>query len=313
MQYDQFFSGEYQVEQIIDRSQYSVLCLGKRSAGGQQVLIRLWLTAQPTSEEQDRIREEVAALQQVEHPYLLPILGMQADQQKVFLVSAYAPAGSLNALLAQETREAFSLEKALQIIDQTGQALSALHKQGIVHGNLTPQAIFFTEPGQVQLGEYLLRSVLVSIQDYQHILDENAPRCLYMAPEQFRGTLDTKTDQYALGCLAYLLLTGRVPFAGSARATLLQKHQRDTPQTLLALNPAIPEHIEAAVLKALAKEPEERHESIEAFVEKLDIPGHKVMADLATMKHPTPALAAGAAGTDESLWEWEVSLPPEGP
>lgn len=314
MQYDQFFSGEYQIEQVIDRSQYSVLCVGKKSIGGQQVLIRLWLTAQPNAEEQERVREEVAALQGVEHPYLLPILAVEADTQKVFLVSAYTTADSLNTLLAQDTREAFSLDKTLQIIDQAGQALQALHEQNIVHGNLTPQAVFFTNAGNVQLGEYLLRSVLVSIQDYQHILDENVPRCLYMAPEQFRGTLDAKTDQYALGCLAYLLLTGRVPFAGSARATLLQKHQRDTPQALSVLNPAVPEHIEAAILKALSKEPEERHSSVQAFLEKLDIPGHKVLADQATLKHPAPTTEASeATAADPTLWEWEVSLPPEGP
>jgi serine/threonine protein kinase len=314
MQYDQFLAGEYQIERTLERSQYSVLCIGKKCATGQPVLLRLWLTAQAeTEEEQTRIREEVAALQSVKHPHLLPILDVHADAQKVFLVGEYASAGSLNGRLGDEAEEALSLDETLLIIEQVGRALHALHKRGIIHGNLTPQAVFFTGHGEVKLGEFLVRSVLVSIQDYQHILDENVPRCLYMAPEQFRGMLNAKTDQYALSCLAYVLLTGRVPFAGSARATLLQKHQRDEPQALTISNPAVPAHIEAAVLKALAKKPEERYDSVPAFIEALDVPGKKVLADQNTIKQPVPgALFEEAIDADE-LWEWEVSIPSEGP
>ncbi len=162
----------------------------------------------------------------------------------------------------------------------------------------------------MKLGEFLVRGVLASIQDYQHILDENVPRCLYMAPEQFHGKLDAKTDQYALGCLAYVLLTGRVPFAGSARATLLQKHERDEPQALTAINPAVPAHIEEAVLRSLAKIPDKRYSSVQAFLEALDIPGEKVLADQNTVKQAVPgALLEGVDGAG-GAWEWADAVPP---
>lgn len=336
MRYDQFFAGEYQIERTLQRSQYSVLCQGKAASNGQPVLLKLWLTAQAVSEEeQTRIHEEVAAWQNLNHPNLSPVLRVQADAQKVFLVSEYMPGGSLNERLAREDEPAISLDEALKIIEQTGRALEELHAHTIIHGNLTPQAIFFDEQGLVKLSEFLVRSVLVTIQDYQHILDEDAPRCLYMAPEQFHGALDVKTDQYALGCLAYLLLTGRIPFAGSTRSVLLQKHECDHPTDLTALNPAVPTYIETAVLTALAKDPSERHSSIGTFLEALDASGQKVLADQNTTKHvalvsPTPetediaswntikqAVPGTLFLTDEDMvdgsWEWEVAVPPEGP
>ena len=272
MQYETLLAGAYLVEKTLDRSTYSVLCAGKRTVSNQAVRLRLWLTAHVTSpEEQQRIRAEVAAIQAIQNPHLLPILEVRATEQGVLLVSVSAQDGSLNTRLSQHFLKPLPLAEALTIVNQVGQALYALHERGITHGNLTPLAIFLTEPGRVCLGEFHLHSIQSSIQGYQPLLDENIPRCWYMAPEQFGGQLNARTDQYALGCLAYVLLTGRVPFAGSARATLLQKHQHEQPRSLSALNVDVPEQIGAAVHKALAKTPGERHSSVLAFLEALGV------------------------------------------
>ena len=307
MKYYQSFAEEYRIEKTLERTQYSVLCQGKEEATGQALLLKLWLTTEVgTKEEQTRVREEVAILQSIIHPHLLPVLKVQANAQKVLLISEYAQAGSLNERLGQDHARAFALDEALLIIEQVGQALQELHACGITHGNLTPQAVFFSEPGQVKVGEFRLQSVLASIQDYQHILDENVPHCFYMAPEQFYSTFDTQTDQYALGCLAYKLLTGRVPFTGSARATLLQKHERDEPQALTAINPAVPAHIEAAVLRSLVKNPRQRFNSVQDFLDALDVAGKKKLADQMTVKSPVlDAWSERKDGTGEN-WEWEV-------
>src|SRR5260370_9779864 len=104
-----------------------------------------------------------------------------------------------------------------------------------------------------------------------------------MAPERVHGGASAESDQYALGCLAYLLFTGQVPFAGSARATLLQKHQRDQPKPLTELNPAIPAHIETALFKALAKQPAARYRSVQAFFEALEDPHRAAIANQDTL------------------------------
>lgn len=286
MQYDTFFAGAYQIEQQLQRSEYNVLALGKKRETGLPVMLRLWLTADATTAEtQQRIQAEVAAFQQVLHPHLLPLLEGGASAQGVFLVSMWAASGSLHDRLQQSVLKPLPFEEALQLIQQIGQGLQALHQHGLVHGNLTPHAVFFSEPEHARLGNFRLASILASVKHYQPALEEGVPRCWYMAPEQFHGVSSAQSDQYALGCLAYLLLAGQVPFAGSARATLVQKHQRDQPTPLVEHNPALPRHVEAAVFKALAKHPGDRYPSIQAFLHALEEPQRTEIAAQDTLPH----------------------------
>src|SRR5258708_4476149 len=286
MQDDPFFTGAYQIEKRLEQSAYSVLGLGKMLETGLPVMLRLWFTAHATTTAaQERIQAEVAALQQVPHPDLWPLLEVRGSAGGVFLVSVQASFGSLHERLQQPLTTPLPFAEALQLIQQVGQGLHALHQQGIIHGNLTPHAIFFNEPGHARLGEFRVKSILECIEHYQPALEESVPHCLYMAPEQFHGVQSAQSDQYALGCLGYLLLTGQVPFAGSARATLLQKHHRDQPTPLGEYNAAIPPHVESALFKALAKQPAERYRSIQAFLEALEKPQSTAIAEQDTLAH----------------------------
>lgn len=300
MQYKTLLAGAYQIEKTVDRSTYSVLCMGRQAHTEQEVRLRLWPSAHVTSsEEQQRIQAEVAAIQAIQHPHILPILEVRAVEQGVFLVSASAPGGSLHTQLNRHFLKPLPLTEALLIVQQVGQALHALHKQGITHGNLTPLAVFFNEPDHVLLGEFHLRSIPQSIQGYQPLLDENIPRCWYMAPEQFSGHLDAQTDQYALGCLAYALLTGRVPFAGSSRAMLWQKHRHDKPRSLVALNADVPATVEVVIFKALAKSPTERYGSVQAFLHEWE--------RAVSLSARAPVVETGKAAEDVPAGEMEKS------
>jgi len=294
------YASAYQREELIEQCMYSTLFVGKKGDARQAVLVRHWPTAQAaTPEEQARIQAEVTALRAVRHPHLLPVLEVALSHQGIFLVSARTPGGVLSTRLARRFAQPLPLDEALLLITQVGQALAVLHQQGIVHGNLSPHAIFFDTPGHAYLGECRLPGILACIPDYQPALDEGTPQCWYMAPEQFSGLSDVSTDQYALGCLAYQLLSGRVPFAGSARATFCQKHLQDQPRALSEHNPAVPANLEAVVLQSLAKQPAERYPGVQAFLDALGLPQREAMARQATGAQPvlettwTASLPAG--------------------
>lgn len=304
------------MEKTLERSEYSVLGTGKKLDTGLPVLLKFWPTARPaTAEDQERIRAEVAALQQVQHPHLLPLLEVCTSAQGVLLVSAPASSGSLDIHLQQQFPKQLPVEEALQVIQQVGLALHALHQQNLVHGNLMPHAVFFTAPGHVRLGNFRVKSILESIENYQAALEEGVPRCWYMAPEEFQGISHAESDQYALGCLAYFLLTGQVPFAGSARATLFQKHHRDLPTPLFEHNPAIPQFVEAVLFKALAKQPSDRYSSVQEFLHALQRAYGTDIVEQDTLAHsfnttfveqeeePQPPF--------EEAWEASVSVLPE--
>jgi serine/threonine protein kinase len=259
MQYDKFIGEAYQVKKTLERSMYSVLCLGEQITTAQAVMLKFWFSAHVRSqEEQESIRAEVERLQAVQHPYLLPVLEVSATESGVCLVSSYPPGGSLQEFMDQDLLTSLTIEDALQIIQQVGQALDALHKQGLTHGNLTPRAVFLSQPDNACLGECQLQSVLACISNYQPLLEGDTSCYLCMAPEQFSQPPDASSDQYALGCL------------GSARSTLLQKHQREQPVLLHELNAIIPVHVENAVLKALVKQPAGRYKSVQDFLAAFD-------------------------------------------
>src|SRR5205807_928969 len=94
----------------------------------------------------------------------------------------------------------------------------------------------------------------------------------YMSPEQFRGTASRESDQYALGCIAYELFTGQLPFTAPDMVALMFKHIQEAPTAPRQLNPQVPVHIEQAILKAMAKERGERYVDVAAFVLALRTP-----------------------------------------
>ena len=248
----------------IARGTYTILYHGTSPLSQQQLVIKVW----PTADAADpsalaAIRQEVGKLQQVRHPHILPILDLQHSQHEVALISRYVPGGSLQTLL-QHTSGPLPLTRALHIVDQVGQALAAVHHRGILHSNLTPHNILLLDEDTIALTDFRIKSILTTITAYTG--NDHPAIYKYMPPEYFQGTITEKTDQYALGCLCYELITGQPPFSGSARATLQQKHINEDPVLPRSLNNTIPPHIEAALMQALAKDPERRHQDIAAFL-----------------------------------------------
>jgi hypothetical protein len=267
------FSEAFAIEELLEQSLYRVLYKGSDRTFGQPVLIQHWPTAAiVTPEEKERLAQEVILFQQRTHPHILPIAKTFTQQRGVSLISPYPRRGSLQAQLDQHSSRPLPLKDALAVLRQVGQALHHAHQYEILHGALTPGAIFFIEKQQAVVVGFRFQSILETIPDYHPEQEGRLPDIWYMAPEQFEGVLDEKTDQYALGCLAYRLLTGHVPFPDQTRAAIIHKHRNELPQPLTAYNSHIPPYIENAVLRTLAKRPEQRHASVQDFLHALETP-----------------------------------------
>jgi serine/threonine protein kinase len=251
--------------------------VGKRSASSvhlaqslldptlEPVVVKVFNTINLEQEqEQERFLQEVSYLKQLRHPHILPVLDGGIERGHPCLVSAYAAHGSLRSRLAALPLE---LERAMRIIVHLGEALSYAHAWNILHAHLKPENVLLGADDEVLLADFTLES----------LVEGNTPdtrpdlrTACYMAPEQFSGQASEASDQYSLACLAYELLTGSPPFAAAAYSTWKLKHTSEEPVPLRVHNRAIPVAVEAAVLTALAKDPEERHPNIEAFVEVLN-------------------------------------------
>ncbi len=200
------------------------------------------------------LSEKAQKLKKLEHQHLLPILDMGIEKEQFFLVRDYLPNGSLRNCL-RESPQGLVLEKALSIVLQIGKALLYAHQHGCFHGSIKPENILFDAHGQAVITDFTLVSTTETIIRDQ-LTDENA--FCYMAPEQFTGPWDARSDQYALGCLIYELLTGKAPFMAQTLVSIKKQHNHAQPDSLSKWVPDLPPSLEAVVFKMLAKDSNDR-------------------------------------------------------
>ena len=163
----------------------------------------------------------ISHIKQLQHPHLLPILDMGLEEGQPFLVREHLPNGSLRSRLKKISPHRLELQNALTLVSEVGQALTYMHEHNVIHGNIKPENILFNDNGHAALTDFTLVSRKDALVRDQ-ALEEYA--FCYLAPEQFSGTCDARSDQYALGCLAYELIAGQVPFAAQSLASMLGHH-----------------------------------------------------------------------------------------
>ena len=138
------------------------------------------------------------------------------------------------------------------------------HEKHIVHRDLKPENILFNASGDALLADFGIAAILATTGT--KVLEKSGTP-YYMAPEQFEGKVSTRSDQYALGCIAYELLAGRKPYnLDGANAIVVQyQHARVEPDPPTRYNPRIPAHIERAIRKAMSKDRANRYSDVAAF------------------------------------------------
>jgi serine/threonine protein kinase len=198
------------------------------------------------------------------HPGIATVhdFGVQADQP--YIVFEYVDGDNLRTTLEKQGR--LGLIETRTIIAKLARALDFAHGQGIVHRDLKPENI-----SRANNGEWKILDLGVAF-DFSDGNDEcrYAGTPAYSAPEQASGRpTDGRTDQYALACIAYELLTGRRVFEGETHREFLDRHVSDSPQPPSILQPELPDQVDAAILRALQKAPDQRFATCQEFAEAL--------------------------------------------
>jgi tetratricopeptide (TPR) repeat protein len=217
-----------------------------------------------SQKELDRFLQEARFLEKLKHPYILPVIDAGLHEGLPYQVTEYMPNGSLQDRLDHQFSNPLQTIEAMTILSQIGEAVHFIHQQNIIHRDLKPANILFNAKGDALLADFGLATTLVtgSTKHTTTIIGSFQ----YTAPEQFRGLSSKESDQYALGCIAYRLFTGYLPFRGPDVTTLMYQHLHESPLAPTQLNPDLPIHIEQALLKALAKQRADRHVDIPAFL-----------------------------------------------
>lgn len=226
----------------------------------------LHLTYLSSPQERENFMQEAQFLEMLKHPNILPIYDVGIDEGFPYLVAEFAPQGSLRDYLQRQKPKVLPQQEVLTVLTQVGQALQYVHEQNIVHRDLKPENILFNARGQALLADFGIAVFLETTRTkYANVI--GSP--LYMAPEQFNGVVSRRSDQYALACIAYELLTGRPPFQADSAIALGMQHINAQPPSLRQINTNVPLHIERTILRALSKKREDRFPDVSSFIAAL--------------------------------------------
>ena len=213
-----------------------------------------------------RFRREANAIAALDHINIMPIYEYGEQEDLAYLVMPHITGGTLRDVLKK--RCSLPLNEILPLIEQAAAALDYAHAQGIIHRDLKPGNILLHADGRVVLADFGLAKILNETNEMNpDALGQISGSTIigtpeYFSPEQSTGNpVDQRTDVYSLGIVLYQMLCGRVPFSGSTAVAIAVKHTIEVPPSLLALNPTIPRGVEAVVMKAIAKKPENRYAS----------------------------------------------------
>ncbi len=211
-----------------------------------------------------RFQREARALAKLDHPYILKVLDYGEENGMPYLVMPYVSHGTLK----QYTRTRLPYKKAIDIIIPIAEALGYAHSRKIIHRDIKPANILFGESGEPILSDFGIAKILDAGEQTQLTstgFGIGTPA--YMAPEQWNGVADERTDIYALGIVLYELITGRCPFQADTPAAILIKQVQDPLPRPITFVEDLPENVEALLFKALAKDPKLRFQTMQEFIQ----------------------------------------------
>jgi predicted ATPase len=227
-----------------------------------------------------RFQREAVAVARLRHPHIVTVhdYGV-ADAIGAYLVMELLEGHSLRDELAEHSR--LDPLKTLALLGQVCGAIDAAHRAGVVHRDLKPENIFL-ERREGTLSALSAKVLDFGLAKMEAVFRSSPGRIthanailgtpFYMSPEQCQGEdVDARSDVYALGCVAYEMLTGRPPFLARSVQALVYKHLGAEPSRPSSIASDISHEIEEAVLRALAKNPNDRHETAAAFARALGI------------------------------------------
>src|SRR5690349_21499167 len=209
----------------------------------------------------DRFLREIKLLASLSHPNIAALRTALTLDNQLVMIMEYVDGVTLSSRLQQG---AIPPSLAVKYIDQVLDALSYAHKQNIIHRDIKPANMMLTSDGVVKLMDF---GIARSSTDRSLTMTGTTLGSLnYMPPEQVKGEpADNRSDLYSLGVSLYELVTGQLPFQAESNYAMMAAHLQEDPKPPIVLRPGIPQPLNQIILMALAKDPNQRFQSADAF------------------------------------------------
>lgn len=282
--------GQYQIVEQIGRGGMATVYRARQGALGRDVAVKVLRdTLDPVATA--RFEREARAVASLHHPNILPLYDYGDDDGRRYLVTQYILGG--RTLADEVAGGPLPPARALNLMALVLDALAYAHGRGIVHRDVKPANILLAAPEWPLLADFgIAESVVATTQ--LTLAGQIIGTANYMAPERASDRpADARSDLYSAGVVLFELLTGRLPFAGETPLAVLVQQVNTPPPSPRELVPALPESVEQTVLKALAKDPERRHQSAAELCAEL----RRLALELVRPAAPSPVSPSGGHAT----------------
>jgi predicted Ser/Thr protein kinase len=265
----QVLADRYELEELVGTGGMSSVFRAHDRLLDRKVALKI-LHQQYSGDEEyvERFRREARAVAALSHPNIVTVIDRGEHDGRQFIVFEYVDGENLKRLI--ERRGPAPVSTALELAMEIARALSFAHQQGLVHRDVKPQNVLLNGDGRAKVTDFGIARSL----DVQHGMTQTGTvlgTSDYIAPEQAQGQrVDEHTDVYSLGIVLYELLTGEVPFAGENFVAVAMRHINEPPPSVRARRPDVSPRIEAAVQRAMAKNPEDRFQTMAEFCQELE-------------------------------------------
>ena len=253
--------GNYDVVGLLGKGGMATVYRARQETMGRDVAIKIVPHEDDESSAMilQRFEREVRLIAQLQHPQILPVFDFGQTTDFTYLVMRLVETGTLADRLE---RGPFTPEQAAHILDQVASALDHAHQHGIVHRDLKPANVFLDTEENVYLADFGIAKLLGRVDTQLTATGFVLGTPAYMPPEQITDQpIDRRADVYALGLILFEMLTGQQVFSGSSAASVIFKHVSEPPPVPSSVASHLTPQIDAAILKALAKSPDDRYQT----------------------------------------------------
>jgi eukaryotic-like serine/threonine-protein kinase len=262
----------YEIERELARGGMATLYLARDLRHDRRVAIKVLRDELAAAVGADRFLEEIRLTASLQHPNILPLFDSGSADGLLWYVMPFVEGETLRSRLAREGR--LPVDAALQLAREMADALEYAHRHGVVHRDVKPENVLL-QSGHALVADFGIALALERAGGERLTrtgITLGTPQ--YMAPEQAAGerVVDARTDVYALGAVLHEMIAGEAPFAAESKQAVLMRVLHEPVVALSTRRPDVPPFLDAAVRRALAKQPDERFPSAAAFAEALAVP-----------------------------------------
>ena len=284
-----FFDGRYKIVRKLGAGGMANVYLAEDQELGRRVAIKI-LNDRHANDDQfvERFRREAKNAAALSHPNIVSIYDRGEAEGTYYIAMEYLDGRSLKELIV--TRGPAPVPVAVDYARQILSALRFAHRHGIVHRDIKPHNVLVDGEGRVKVTDFgIARAGASQMTEAGSIVGT----AQYLSPEQARGTnVDQRSDLYSLGVVLYELLTGSAPFGGDTPVEIAMKHLSQVPEPPSVKRPNLPHDLDLLVVRALAKDPDDRYQSAEEMDADLERVARGVAVSRETEEGATQILSA---------------------